>query len=480
MRSHETRASRRQLIIGLIVLPLSLLPFVAYGTMTPEGRLLKDKAELAVAPPELGSIGGLRAGLDGAIPMYRNAVMPLVYHGVGSTSSEEGDFAVSPDRFGEHLAALRAADVHFVTPERVAEAFDGGRPLPPRAVLLTFDDGRTDAMMWATPLLEKAHAAATMFVITGAAADPGLYYAGWDDLARYDRGPWNLQSHTDQLHIEQRVDSGEDLPALTSLAPGESLDAFRARIRADLDRADEELQARTGRRPVAFAYPFGAYGGDRTNDPAVQRIVREEIESRYRLAFHQDEQSTIPLATADSDRLGLRRLSVGNWSGTTLVSRIAAAVTRTFGSGDELEVAPPFLVDDAVAALSPPGRSNGRARAGRGATVAALGTPATARAGGPVVASGAVPRGPAAVGGAPVLSPQGDPAAEAPTGDRVPAPTTRTPTTEAPRTRTTSPPRTSPTTAPATSSPTTSPPHPSDENPGKGKGREGAPGQQGK
>jgi peptidoglycan/xylan/chitin deacetylase (PgdA/CDA1 family) len=347
VRTDEARASRRQLLVGLLLIPASLLPFFAYAALTPEGRLLRDKAELALAPPGLGSIDELRDDVGGAIPMYRNAVMPLVYHGVGSSSSEEGDNAVSPERLGEHLAALRAAGARFVTAERVAEAFDGGRPLPPRAVLLTFDDGRTDAMMWATPLLEQAHAVATMFVITGAAEDRAVYYADWDGLERYDRGPWSLQSHTDALHVEHETAGGPSLPALTSLEPGESLTQYRTRVRADLARADRELAAHTGRRPVAFAYPFGAHGTERTNDPRIRRVLAAEIGRRYRLAFHQDDQSTIQLATPDADRLGLRRLSVGDWSGEALVQRIAAAVRRTPVPGDELDVVPPVFADAA-------------------------------------------------------------------------------------------------------------------------------------
>jgi peptidoglycan/xylan/chitin deacetylase (PgdA/CDA1 family) len=368
MRTDEARASRRQLLVGLLLIPASLLPFLAYAALTPEGQLLRDKAELALAPPELGSVDAMRRQVGGAIPMYRDAVMPLVYHGVGSSSSAEGDYAVSPERLGEHLAALRAAGAHFVTPERVAEAFAGGRALPSRAVLLTFDDGRTDAMMWATPLLEQADAVATMFVITGAAEDKAVYYADWGALERYDRGPWNLQSHTDALHVEQDVTRGGPLPALTSLAPGETLGEYRSRVRADLGRASTELRAHTGRRPVAFAYPFGAHGTERTNDARIDKVLREEVARRYALAFHQDDQETVPLATAESDPLGLRRLSVGDWSPTTLVRRIAAAVERTELPGEELELVPPSLADEApvpVPAPSPqaPAPAPGRRRA---------------------------------------------------------------------------------------------------------------------
>ena len=87
-----------------------------------------------------------------------------------------------PARFGEHLATLRAAGMHTVTAADVARAFGAGKPLPPNAVMISFDDGRADAMMWADPLLKQAGMKATMFVISSAAADPGIYYAGWERL----------------------------------------------------------------------------------------------------------------------------------------------------------------------------------------------------------------------------------------------------------------------------------------------------------
>ena len=454
MRNDEARASRRQLLLGLLVIPLSLLPFAAYASLTPEGRLLKDKAELALAPPELGSLdGALRAEVEDAIPEYRNAVMPLVYHGVGSSSSGEGDYAVSPERFGEQLAAMRAAGVHFVTPERVVEAFEGGRSLPPRAVLLTFDDGRTDAMMWATPLLEQAHAAATMFVITGAAESRAVYYADWDALKRYDQGPWNLQSHTDSLHVEHEAEGGESLPALTSTEPGESLAEYRARVKTDLDRADRQLRARTGRRPVAFAYPFGAYGAERTNDPAIRRILAEEVGRRYRLAFHQDDQATVPLATAESDRLGVRRLSVGDWSGQTLVRRIAAAARRTPLPGDELQVVPPvFAAAEPVPAPEPAAPRASRPTPARPRTR----TPGTGSAVAAVAGSSGGSSGRTATVRVPTQS--------------EPAPSRSTsPTTTKPRSS-----------SPTTSPPTTAAPSPGRSGEAPGNGRDKAPGQQDK
>ena len=324
------RSRANRLRTGLLALPVSALPFLAYGQWTPQGRHLVDELRVAMAPPQLPTLdAATRAEARALAPSYEGHVLPLVYHGVGSEADGDGGTAVSPDRFAEHLAVLEAAGMHFVTAQQVADAFAGGPPLPPNAVLITFDDGRADAVLWATPLLRDAGARATMFVITDSTDRGGPYYATWGDL---DHDVWDLQAHTAALHDEQPTGDGP-LPMLTSLAAGESLGDWRARVREDLDRADAALEEHTGRRPVAFAYPFGAWGGDRANDRSIDVLLGMELATRYRLAFHQDDQDEMTLAGPEVWPLGLRRLEVGDWSGTELLQRIDEAAARTAATG---------------------------------------------------------------------------------------------------------------------------------------------------
>lgn len=341
MRPQAPRRLRHQFIAGLIALPLSVVPFLAYGALTAEGRLVRDRVVVALRPPKLPMLTEAEKRVAATrAPRYRDGVMVLAYHGIGS-SDGEGGFVVTPGRFAEHLAALREAKMNVVTAAQVARAFAAGSRLPENAVMLSFDDGRADAMMFADPLLEEARMSATMFVIGSAASQPGVYYASWGSIEAYSRsGRWDIQSHTSASHREWRVEDGRMLPVLTSLAPRESLGRFRTRVRADLAAAAAAIAERTGRRPTAFAYPFGAYGAERTNHPAIRTIVREEVGRQYALAFHQDEQATVTLANQSHDPLGLRRLEVGNWSGLGLLEQISAAARRTRGEPVETPAIP--------------------------------------------------------------------------------------------------------------------------------------------
>jgi hypothetical protein len=75
-----TAAPLRQLVVGLLALPLSFLPFLAYCTLTPEGRLVRDKVVAWVAPPDLPRLSDAQQREAAAIvPSYGGGVTALVY-----------------------------------------------------------------------------------------------------------------------------------------------------------------------------------------------------------------------------------------------------------------------------------------------------------------------------------------------------------------------------------------------------------------
>ena len=321
----------RQAIVGLVMLPLSVLPFVAYFKFTPEGRLLWERFQVSVFKPHLPRLSPAEVRWDRAnAPSYRGAVALLVYHGIGAGADDTGQFSIAPSTFAEQLATLRAAGMHAVTARDVADALAGRRSLPPKALMISFDDGRSDAMMYADPLLEQAGMRATMFVIAHAADDPGIYYVGWNDLETYGAsGRWDMESHSANSHYLQDVGRGPPLPRLTSLAPNETISEYRSRVDRDLRKASNVLARHFGRRPVAFAYPFGAHGTERVNDPRIESILRHAVAANYEVAFDQDEQPSVPLGTCWEDPYSLRRLEVGEWSGRGLLRRISLALPRT-------------------------------------------------------------------------------------------------------------------------------------------------------
>jgi peptidoglycan/xylan/chitin deacetylase (PgdA/CDA1 family) len=92
----------------------------------------------------------------------------LAYHGVEDRDAKENadGFQVAPDVFARQLQHL-ARRYRVVALDDVIDAFAGGAPLPPRAALITFDDGYKNNFSLAAPILLKMGLPAAFFITTG-------------------------------------------------------------------------------------------------------------------------------------------------------------------------------------------------------------------------------------------------------------------------------------------------------------------------
>ncbi len=87
----------------------------------------------------------------------------LLYHYI---SRHKDSIAVSPERFEEHCRALAKAGYRGVSLDQAVDFLLDGAPLPPRSVLISFDDGFLDNYVHAYPLLEKYGHRAVVFAAT--------------------------------------------------------------------------------------------------------------------------------------------------------------------------------------------------------------------------------------------------------------------------------------------------------------------------
>jgi peptidoglycan/xylan/chitin deacetylase (PgdA/CDA1 family) len=122
----------------------------------------------------------------------RNKLMPggliLMYHRVDELSSDPFSLAVTPQRFAEHMEALRKYSRPTSLRQLTKILQQGKRPR--RAVVVTFDDGYTDNLYNAKPVLERYDIPATVFVTTGHIGDRREFM--WDELERLLLQPGTL------------------------------------------------------------------------------------------------------------------------------------------------------------------------------------------------------------------------------------------------------------------------------------------------
>ena len=223
-------------------------------------------------------------------PVYRDALLVLNFHDVSASGTSR--YTVSPRAFAAQLDALRKAGFHSVRLADMEALVTGRRVrLPPRPVLLTFDDGPASNWLDADPVLRRYGFTAVAFLITSKIVQPyqPSYHLSTEQVRRMAAsGRWELGGHTDDLHRLGVTPDGTKRPALINrLVAGtqESLAQWHARVHDDLARSQRFFVRVLGHPVRAFAFPFGA--ADRpTDDPAIPKQINGLLEEAgFKLAF---------------------------------------------------------------------------------------------------------------------------------------------------------------------------------------------------
>ncbi|MDX6599141.1 MAG: hypothetical protein QOE87_3028 [Gaiellales bacterium] len=328
-------------VVGILMIPVTALPFVAYAHYSAEGRLIALHVDRAFRGPAFARLDRADARYVAASHLnYRNAVVVLNVHAVmdGAAPSEGAnpESSVLPVKlFAADMQMLRDAGYHTVTPEQITAWREGVLELPRNALLLTFDDGRTDTVLNAAPILRRVGMRATVFAIGDAWTHSPLYEASPEDLRSLQRQGWSIEAHASQPHSGIQTSDGERLPylsALRSVGGGlETLGQFRSRAAAEYRNARTAAEKIANRPVVAFAWPFGAYGADtRTNDGRVAAINVDEARRVYSLGFNEDGQTTFSLLTKETDPMRIARFEmVPTLSPRQLFERLELAIAAS-------------------------------------------------------------------------------------------------------------------------------------------------------
>ncbi len=247
----------------------------------------------------------------------------LMYHRVldpGAATCSPSLVSATPAAFEEQVRLL-ARRYRVLSLDEVVDSFRRQRPLPPRAVLVTFDDGCADFGEIAWPILRRYRVPATVFVPTAYPGCPERSFwwdrlhavfsstpamqvdtpAGVLHLADGESKQAALRSmqrlvkalpHGEAMQLVDRVcrDLG-DAPAPSDVLAWGRLRALAAdgltigahtrthpaltrlsndEARAEIRGSVEDLRRELGGCPPVFAYPFGDH------DDRIVEIVREE------------------------------------------------------------------------------------------------------------------------------------------------------------------------------------------------------------
>ncbi len=93
----------------------------------------------------------------------------LMYHRLGSARADV--WTVRPEDFEDQMRQLRERGYHAVLPSDLVAYREKKRPLPPKPVVITFDDGALNVKEIGGPVLRRYGYRAIVYIVPGATAD---------------------------------------------------------------------------------------------------------------------------------------------------------------------------------------------------------------------------------------------------------------------------------------------------------------------
>ncbi len=158
----------------------------------------------------------------------------LLYHHI-AVSPVNSRYYVPPDRFASEIKLLHDWGYTTITTSQLVQAITRGASLPPRPMLITFDDGNADNYTSAFPIMQKCGFTGVLYIVAQYMGQPN--YLTVDQIKEMADAGWEVGSHS-ETHA--------DLP--------HSPDAMRYEI----VQSRQDLEDRLGVPVLTFAYPFGA------------------------------------------------------------------------------------------------------------------------------------------------------------------------------------------------------------------------------
>jgi peptidoglycan/xylan/chitin deacetylase (PgdA/CDA1 family) len=155
------------------------------------------------------------------------------------SESEMLRYTVTPENFTAQLDYLQENGYHVIPLAQLVDYLEGRQAtLPPRAVVITVDDGWSCAYTQIAPQLRKRGMPFTLFVYPHIVGR-GLHAVTWDQVAELAREGVDVESHTFTHSFLTRLDA----PAL----------------QRELSESRQEIEKRIGKPARFLSYPYGDY-----------------------------------------------------------------------------------------------------------------------------------------------------------------------------------------------------------------------------
>ncbi len=184
----------------------------------------------------------------------------LMYHAVSKDPSKIGKYVVSYAELESDLKYLSDNSYNTISVTQLIEHVKNGASLPPKAILLSFDDGYYNNYCYAYELCKKYQSKMLLSIIVeqtdkyseSKEISPYYSHVTWEQINEMLASNLvEIANHSYSLHSS----SGKYI-GITK-ADNESEQEYEERITKDITKAQDRIHEMTGRSAKVFTYPFG-------------------------------------------------------------------------------------------------------------------------------------------------------------------------------------------------------------------------------
>ncbi|MGX5217752.1 poly-beta-1,6-N-acetyl-D-glucosamine N-deacetylase PgaB [Pseudomonas segetis] len=234
-------------------------------------------------------------------PWPEGQVLAICYHDIEDQEADQNYVSVRTANLITQLNWLHDSGYQAVSVDQVLAARAGKKPLPEKAILLTFDDGYSSFYDRVLPLLEAYNWPAVFAPVGAWVSTPqsspvdfaGMpterkKFATWDQIKRMANNPLiEIAAHTDNMHTGALANPQGNLePSAANrhydpVQKRYETDAeARARWSNDIARISTKIQQATGRKPRVWVWPYGQQNGE---------VLSIAAENGYSIALTLDD-----------------------------------------------------------------------------------------------------------------------------------------------------------------------------------------------
>ncbi len=215
--------------------------------------------------------------------LAKREVPVLCYHHIRNFSASQSEsmksYSVTPENFAAQMKALHDSGYQTILPAQLYNYLVYGEALPPKPIMLTFDDTQESQYTYGAAEMDKYGFKGVFFIMTISINRPN--YMSKEQIKSLSDNGHEIAAHTWDHHMVTKY-AGDDW-------------------NIQLTKPQVQLEAITGKPVKYFAYPFGLW-----NQAAFPEFKSRGYELAFILSTKRDP--TDPLYT-------VRRMIVpGTWS----------------------------------------------------------------------------------------------------------------------------------------------------------------------